>query len=439
MLAIAGFLTIFIILFLIIKKYSSPLVALSLVPCIACIVVGQGDKLPAFATSGVTKIATTGVMFIFSVTFFGIMSDAGAFDVFINKAIKFSKGDPVKVLIATWIFTMIGHLDGSGISTVLLVIPPMLPIVERLNMTKLYFCAIFGMTAGVMNIVPWGGPTLRAATALNMNVMDLWIPFIPTQLLALLLVVPAYAIYWGRKDKARLLKDGLLHDSSSFNADDYMMKLTPEQEKLRRPKLVVINWILIIAVLGGMCTNIVSPLIAFMFGVVLALIINYRDAAVQREMVDEKGKDALLLSSVIFAAGIMMGVLGETGMSKAMTQSLVNVIPVSLSPFIAPIIGFFSIPLHLLFDADSYYFGVMPIIAEAAASFGVPAVDVARASIIGQTTVGWPVSPMVGTFFLFVGMCKLDIGEWQKWAIKYFMSITTIMTLFAMLTGLFTL
>ncbi len=438
MLAIVGFLTIFFILFLIIKKYTSPLVALSIVPCIACVIVGQGDKLPGFATSGVAKIATTGIMFIFSVTFFGIMSDAGAFDVFINKAIHFSKGDPVKVLVATWIFTMIAHLDGSGITTILLVVPPMLPIVERLQMTKLYFCAIFGMSTGIMNAVPWGGPTLRAATALNMDVMDLWVPFIPTQIFGLL-VVCAFAVYWGRKDKARLLKEGLLHDSDSFNAADYIIPLTPEQEVLRRPKLLVVNWILIIIVLGMMCANIVTPLIAFMFGVVLSLIINYRDATVQRKMVDEKGKDALLLSTVIFAAGIMMGVLGGTGMSKAMTVALVGVIPASFSPFIAPIVGFFSIPLHLLFDPDSYYFGVMPIIAEAAQAFGIPPVDVARASIIGQTTTGWTLSPMVGTFFLFIGMMKLDIGDWQKWALKYYMMVTTLMTIFAMVTGLFTL
>jgi CitMHS family citrate-Mg2+:H+ or citrate-Ca2+:H+ symporter len=271
-----------------------------------------------------------------------------------------------------------------------------------------------------------------------MDVMELWVPFIPTQAFGLFAVL-ALAIYWGRKDKSRLIKEGLLQDSGHFNAADYIAALTPEQEKLRRPKMLLFNWLLIIVVLGLMCANKLSPLIAFMFGVVLALIINYRDATLQRQMVDEKGKDALLLSTVIFAAGIMMGILGGTGMSKAMTQALVDVIPVALSPFIAPIVGFFSVPLHLLFDPDSYYFGVMPIIADMAKTFGIPAVDVARASIIGQTTVGWTVSPMVGTFFLFVGMCKLDIGEWQKWAIKYYMGITAVMTIFAMLTGVFTL
>ena len=54
-----------------------------------------------------------------------------------------------------------------------------------------------------------------------------------------------------------------------------------------------------------------------------------------------------------------------------------------------------------------------------------------------NTNIGIEESPMIGTFFLFTGMCELDIGEWQKYAFKYFFLIGILMTGFACLTGLF--
>lgn len=437
-LSIVGFATIFIILFLMMRKYTTALVALTLVPCIACIAVGQVDKLPGFITSGIGKIASTGIMFIFSVSFFGIMSAVGAFDAFITRIIKFTKGDPLKVMLGTWAFTIVAHLDGSGISTILLVVPVMLPIVERLHINKNYFCLVMGITMGIMNAVPWGGPTLRAATVLEMDVMQLWAPIIPTQIFGLLIVV-GFAIYFGKKEKARLVNEGLLIEGGGFNFADFTPQLTEEQLQYRRPKLLLVNWILIVLVLGMMVASILSPLASFMLGVVIALLVNFRDPKVQGQMVDEHGKNAIMLSTIIFAAGVLMGVMSGTGMSKAMASTLVNMIPVSMSPYIAPIIGFCNLPLTLMFDADSYYFAIMPIIAQTVQAFGIPAVDVARASIIGQMTTCLVISPMVATFFLFVGMNKLDMGEWQKFAMKYYFFMTTVMTIFMIITGVFSL
>ena len=156
----------------------------------------------------------------------------------------------------------------------------------------------------------------------------------------------------------------------------------------------------------------------------------------QRTLIEEKGKDAILLCSIIFAAGILMGIMGQSGMSAAMANTMVNLIPMSIAKFMAPIIAILSVPMSILFDPDSYYYGIMPIIAEVADSLGSSGIDIARASIIGQTTLGWPLSPMIGTFFLFTGMCELDIGEWQKFALKYFMLVGVAMTVFACVTGL---
>jgi len=432
-LSIAGFLTIAIILLLLNRKVMAPYVAIAIVPVITCLVIGHGAHVSDYITKGLSSIATNGVLFMFSVCFFGIMSESGAFDPFINAIIKATKGDPVRLMIGTCAFAFIGHLDGSGVTTCLLVVPPMMPIFKRMHMRNTSLAMALGLIAGVMNAVPWGGPTMRAASVLEMDVMELWIPFIPTQAVGIITSL-IICIFIGRAEKKRLIAEGLL--SGEFNLDDYLPKLTEEELKLRRPKLMLINWILIIGVLGLMCASIVKPVVSFMVGVALALIINYPGADIQRKFIEEKGKDAITLCTVIFGAGILMGVMGQSGMSTAMANTLVNLIPAALSKFIAPIVGLFSIPLSILFDADSYYYGIMPVIIETAEALGVSGMDVARASIIGQMTVGWPTSPMVGTFFLFTGICELDIGDWQKYCLKYFLIVTTVMTIFACVTGL---
>ena len=109
-------------------------------------------------------MAPTGVMFIFSVLFFGIMRASGAFDPIINGVIKIAKGNPLLIVIGIYIIAIIGHHDGSGATTFLLVIPAILLIYGKLGMNKLVLTCVTAMGAGTMNITPLGGPTLRAAT-----------------------------------------------------------------------------------------------------------------------------------------------------------------------------------------------------------------------------------------------------------------------------------
>jgi len=435
-LSIAGFLTIAVILLLLNRKLTSPYIAISMVPIITCLLIGKGAFLGDYILSGISSIAQTGIMFIFSVAFFGIMSETGAFDPFVNRIIKATIGNPVRLMLGVFLFACIVHLDGSGVVTCLLVVPPMLPIFKRLHMKNTSFAVALGLGAGIMNAIPWGGPTMRAASVLEMDVMKLWIPFIPTQIFGLA-VAAVICVFVGRKEKKRLIAEGFLLENAPLNMDEFTTRPTEEQLKMRRPKLIIVNWVLILLIIGLLISGLVKPLIAFMIGVSVALIINYRDPAIQRKLLEDKGKDAIGLTCIIFSAGVLMGIMGQSGMSTAMATTLVQLIPAAISKYMAPIIGVLTVPLSILFDADSYYYGIMPILIETAEALGTGGIDIARASMIGQMTVGWPVSPMVGTFFLFTGLLDLDIGTWQKYALKYFILVTIAMTAFACLTGLF--
>lgn len=433
-LGIVGFLVILAILYSIMSKKLSAVVALIVFPIIGALVVGKGGMLGKYISTGLVSMAPTGVMFIFSILFFGLMRDVGAFDPIVEKIVTYAKGRPLYIVIGTYLIGIIGHLDGAGATTFLLVIPAMLPIYQKLKMSPLVLTCVTAMAAGTMNLTPWGGPTLRAATVLQMDVMALYRPVIIPQLAGLIAGL-LFAVYLGMKEQKRL--QGEL--GSGVDVAISFDQGTPEEIALKRPKLIWINLLLIVATIGVMIANIVPPAVAFMAGTAIAMILNYPNSKTQRERVDAHATEAMLMASVLFAAGVLMGVLKGSGMAKAMADGMITIVPAGSGKLITLLVGYLSVPLSLLFDPDSYYFGVMPIIAESVSAFGIPAVDIARASIAGQITVGFPISPLTPSTFLLIGLAGVELGDHQKFTFKYLWAISAIIMTMMVVMGVFTL
>lgn len=432
--AIVGFLVVAAILYFLMSKRLSAIVALIAIPVIGAVLLGKTPEIGKHINAGILSVAPTGVMFIFSILFFGLMRDNGAFDPIVGKIIKVANGNPVYVAIGTYIIALIGHLDGAGATTFLLVVPAMLPIYDKMGMSKLVLVCCTAMGAGVMNLTPWGGPTLRAATALQMDVMALYKPLIIPQIVGVLSGF-ALAAYMGMRERKRLgnsISVGEVNTVVSYNA-----QVSEEELLLKRPKLIWFNILLIIAVIGIMISGKIAPAPAFMLGTALAMIVNYPDSATQRKLVDLHAKEAMLMAGVLFAAGVLMGVLKGTGMAKAMAQAMVTVIPADSGNMLVYLTGYISVPLSFMFDPDSYYFGVMPIIVESVKALGIPAADIARASLMGQMTVGFPISPLTPATFLLVGLAGVEMGDHQKFTFPFLWAISAIMMTTAIIIGVF--
>ncbi len=179
-----------------------------------------------------------------------------------------------------------------------------------------------------------------------------------------------------------------------------------------------------------------APTVVFMLAFSIALLINYPETSMQAERINAHAKSALLMASVLFAAGAFTGVMKESKMLESMAGAFVSMVPHGWGTHLPLIIGVLALPLSLFFDPDSFYFGILPVLATAASAFGLSDVLVARAAIVGQMTVGFPISPLTPATLLLVGLVGIDLGDHQRFTFKWAWLVSLAILLVALILGI---
>ena len=427
MLAIYGFITIVIFLVLIITKRLSVITALVLVPVIIAFIAGFSfQQVGTMSLEGIKQVAPTGILLMFAVLYFSVMLDAGLFDPVIAFIVRSVKGDPLKVVMGTSILTMMVHLDGDGTATFMIALSAFLPIYKKLGMSRLVLAGIVALSVGPMHLVPWSGTSARAISALHTDAVHMFNPNIPAMIGGIIWVL-FVAYIFGKRERKRL---GVIDFNYSHKEN-----FSEEEKKLRRPKLVLFNAFLTIALIIILLTGIIPAPVLFVIAGMVALIINYSKPADQQKIIKRHGANIFMVSSMIFAAGIYSGILTNSKMIEAMATNLVHLIPKQHASFIPVITAVISMPASLLFTPDAYYFGVVPVLSHTCSQLGVNPLEIGRASLLGQMTVGFPLSPLTASTFLLIGLAEVDLGDHQKFIFKWAWGTTIVMTIVALLTG----
>jgi len=432
MMALLGTLTILILLAAILTKRMSPLSALIAIPVAASLVAGFGAKTAGFMLHGIQGVAGVAGMFIFAILFFGVMTDAGMLDPIIDGILRAVGSNPTRIVMGTSLLALLVHLDGSGAVTFLVTIPVMLPLYDRLGMDKRVLACAASMAAGV-NFLPWTGPMIRASASLHLPVAAIFNPLIPVQLAGIGFVFSS-AWWLGRRESRRLGLNG-----GDARGEVAGREIDENARALRRPTRFWVNLLLTVSIIAGMTAFKLEPAAVFMIGVVLALQINYPNLEMQRERIDAHARAALMMAGILFAAGAFTGIMKDSGMLDAMAKAAVGVTPPGAGRHLPFVMGLVSMPLSVLFDPDSFYFGVLPVLAQTAAKFGIAPVQMAQAAMVGMHTTGFPVSPLTPAPFLLVGLAGIEFREHQKFALPFLLGASIFMTLVCVAIGIFPL
>ncbi|NNN37428.1 citrate:proton symporter [Streptomyces sp. S3(2020)] len=456
MLTILGFAMIATFLVLIMMKKMSPIAALVLIPALFCVFVGKGAHLGDYVIDGVTSLAPTAAMLMFAIVYFGVMIDVGLFDPIVRGILKFAKADPMRIVVGTAILAAIVSLDGDGSTTFMITVSAMYPLYKRLKMSLVVMTGVAAMANGVMNTLPWGGPTARAATALKLDASDIFVPMIPALLVGLLGVF-VLSYFLGLRERKRLgvltLGEILVEekveekesetvlvgagsgasgtdkatggsgsgsgsgtDAEDDDDEERFTVLDPNRATLR-PKLYWFNAGVTIALLTSMIMEWLPIPVLFLIGAALVLTVNFPHIPDQKARLAAHADNVLNVSGMVFAAAVFTGVLQGTGMVDHMARWMVDVIPEGMGPHMALVTGLLSLPLTYFMSNDGFYFGVLPVLAEAGAAHGVSPLEMARASLVGQPL--HMSSPLVPAVYVLVGMAKVEFGDHTKFVVKW--------------------
>jgi CitMHS family citrate-Mg2+:H+ or citrate-Ca2+:H+ symporter len=420
---------------LIMMERMTALIALILVPIGFALIGGFGFAIGPMVLNGIRTIAPTGILLLFAILYFGLMIDVGLFDPLVQLIVRLAKGDPVRLIVGSAVLALVISLDGDGSTTYLLCITAMLPLHRHLGINPLILPCVTMLSNSILNIAPWGGPTARVMTVLKLDASQVFLPLVPSMTMACLATV-LVAWYLGVKERKRIGQVSISnrHSEPSALGGEVEIDPTGQVKDEKSPVLKAFNFLLTVTLMVLLVSGLVPLPLLFMVAYGMAITVNFPKLSDQKECMARHAASALSVVAVIFAAGVFTGILSGTKMTDAIAQSIIQMIPASAGPHLPLITALLSAPFTFFISNDAFYFGVVPLLAEAAKGYGIASEVIARASLIGQPV--HQLSPLVAANYVLIGLAGVEFGAHQRFTLKWAFLLMIVMLIVAGILGL---
>ncbi|WP_102050535.1 citrate:proton symporter [Pygmaiobacter massiliensis] len=378
-------------------------------------------------------VISPAILILFAVLYFDIMLGVGLFDPLCEFFIKRAKGDPLKVALATVLVTMIVSINGDTTTTILIALAAFLGLYKQMNMKPIYLAVIVVTPIGIFNQLPWGGPTIAAATALDVDISALFTRLLPGMVLAACYAV-FMAYFIGKKERKRLQFDPKAPKEISDEMMQSMLDAIRQNEpELKRPKLFWFNLLFTLSLVAMLILDVAHGGVLFMLGSAIALLVNYKTVKLSNERLNDLAADALAPALATLAAGVFSGVLMGSGMAASLAGSIASLIPQSIGAHMLPVYAAAAAPAICYLPQDAFYFGIAPVVCGVMAQFGITAEQTAVASMIGQSFR--LISPVIPALYLLCDAVKEEFIDFQKEYIKHAWPILPIYLVTAIVLG----
>ncbi|AOT69815.1 CitMHS family transporter [Geosporobacter ferrireducens] len=435
MVTVVGFILLLAVVMVLIKGRVALPIVFVLFPVIAAVILGfPMSEITGFVGKGLSSVLNVAALFTFSVTYFSMMNDVGMFDVIVKKVMRYMGNKVALALLLAAFVATISHLDGSGATTMLVTIPTMLPIFRKMKIRPEALLLFASAASGIMNLLPWCSSVMRLSSSTALDPQLLWRTVFPLQVVGLILVyamtIPIAKME--RKNGAGMSDEEFEMLKTDIVGDGGAASLAGVQVN---QKLIAFNMLLTLGLIVVLLTGLINANLGFMMAFAIGLFVNYRDVKVQNGKIKEFGGNAMNMVMVIFAIGVFLGIMQNTGMIEGMANTILAFIPESLGGSLIFIIAIFSVPLSVIIGSDAVYLVLAPILISIAAQFGGTAMSVGTSLLIGGS-ISANITLIGPTPYLALGLANVSMGDHLRYSFKWIWGIGVILAIIGGFIGI---
>lgn len=429
MVTAVGFIMMAIVVFLLLKGKITLAPIFVVIPVIAALILGFNlNEINKFIGDGLSSVLNTAALFAFAVMYFSFLNDVGMFDVIVKKVMKYLGNKVEIVLLMTVIVACISHLDGSGATTMLITIPTMLPICKKMKIRPVAMLLMAVAASGAMNMTPWCSSVLRLTSATGVDPQELWRFILPVQAfcIAMSFVLPFLVAKVERKNGAGMTDAEFAELKKTI---DEPAKITVSNG------VIIFDMVLTLVILGLMLAGVLKSNLGFMLAFAIALVVNYPNVKEQTAKIKQYGGTALNMVVIIFAIGVLVGIMKGTGMIDGMANACLALLPESMGSHLTFIISLLSVPLSMFLGSDTVYLVLAPVLATVITTVGGSMMALCASLLVGAC-LSAGICLIGPSPYLALGLAGVEMGDALKYCFKWIFGMSVLATLFAGILGI---